>query len=134
MAEENIYSDGTVSVTTARIMIGGTTYALRNITSVRMTTTEPQTGGAIALVAVGAFLTLPSFVAFVQGAAAAGLWLLVLGIIIGGSGLFSLRVLKPAHSIIVASSAGEIRALTSPDKNYIAKIVSSINEAIVRYR
>jgi len=133
MAEESIYSDGNVSITTARIMIGGTTYALRNITSVRMTTTEPQTGGAIALIVVGAFPILDTLDGFAQGGSAGGLWLLVVGIVIGGSGVLSLRALKPAYSIIVASSAGEIRALTSPNKDYIAKIVSSINEAIVRY-
>jgi hypothetical protein len=134
MAEENIYSDGSVSVTTARIMIGGTTYALRNITSVRMTTTEPQTGGAIALIVVGAFFILGSFGGLAQRVTAGVLWLLVIGIIIAGGGFLSLRALKPAYNITIASSAGEIRALTSPNKDYIAKIVSSINEAIVRYR
>jgi len=32
VAEENIYSDSDVSVTTTRIIVSGTTYALRNIT------------------------------------------------------------------------------------------------------
>jgi hypothetical protein len=48
MAEERIYADDNVSVTTARIVVSGTTYALRNITSVRMTSTVPSKMGPIA--------------------------------------------------------------------------------------
>ena len=37
--EQKIYSDNVVAVTTTRVIIGGATYALRNITSVKMTYT-----------------------------------------------------------------------------------------------
>jgi hypothetical protein len=50
MAEENIYSDSDVSVTTARIIVSGTTYALSNITSVKMTETAGNSGCAVALI------------------------------------------------------------------------------------
>jgi hypothetical protein len=53
VAEENIYSDSDVSVTTARIIVSGTTYALRNITSVKMTETAGNSGCAVALIIVG---------------------------------------------------------------------------------
>ncbi len=49
MAEETIYSDNNVSVTTTRVMISGTTYALRNITSVKMAMTPASQGCAIVL-------------------------------------------------------------------------------------
>jgi hypothetical protein len=45
MPEETIYTDQNVAVTTDRIVIAGTTYAVRNLTSVRMTVT-PQSGCA----------------------------------------------------------------------------------------
>ena len=51
MAEEGIYADDNVSVTTARIVISATTYALRNITSVRMTRTVPSKIGPIGMTA-----------------------------------------------------------------------------------
>jgi len=53
MAEENIYSDNNVSVTTARIIVSGTTYALRNITSVKMTATKGEPVIPVVLMIVG---------------------------------------------------------------------------------
>jgi hypothetical protein len=56
------------------------------------------------------------------------------GALIAGGGLYVLCRARPSYSVTVTSSGGEIRALTSADKDYISKIVASINEAIVRYR
>jgi hypothetical protein len=58
----------------------------------------------------------------------------VAGTMIAGSGLYRLWMAKASYGVTVASSGGEIRALTSADKDYISKIVASINEAIVRCR
>lgn len=62
--------------------------------------------------------------------AAAEVWFSVAGALIAGAGLYVFWTARPSYSVTVASSAGEIRALTSADKRYISKIVSSINEAI----
>ena len=61
MSEETIYSDNNVSISTSRITAGGTTYALRNVSSVKMTTTPAKTGCAIALiiVAAGVYVFVP---------------------------------------------------------------------------
>jgi len=40
---------------------------------------------------------------------------------------------KEDYHVSMGFSSGESNALTSKDKNYIAKIVLSINDAIVRY-
>jgi hypothetical protein len=56
--EHRIYLDNVVAVTTSRVVIGGTTCALRNITSVRMTFTPRKVLGAILLLFFGLLLLL----------------------------------------------------------------------------
>src|SRR5947208_2463212 len=51
--DETIYSGNNVSVTTTRVIIHGTTYALRNITSVKRAFTPEKTGCAIVLLVIG---------------------------------------------------------------------------------
>ena len=59
--EETIYSDNAVVVTNTRVIIGGTTYALRNITSVEMVSTPPRIGGAILLLVLGLLIVIAIF-------------------------------------------------------------------------
>jgi hypothetical protein len=133
VSEENIYTDKNVSVTTARVIISGTTYALRNITSVKMTVTPPKQECAVALLVIGIVGVLAGFAAFTHDRSAGLFWLLM-GVLMVAIGILWRLLLKPAYNVTNASSAGEIRALTSPNKEYIAKIVGAINEAFVRYR
>jgi Na+/H+ antiporter NhaD/arsenite permease-like protein len=133
MAEESIYADDNVSITTARIVVSGTTYALRNITSVRMTDTNPSKIGPIVCLILGLIILAMGLVAFTQSAGE-GFMFSLAGAPLAGAGLYTLWTARRSYSVTIASSAGEIRALTSPDKQYISKIVASVNEAIVRYR
>jgi Family of unknown function (DUF6232) len=134
MAEENIYNDNNVSITTARIIVFGTTYALRNITSVKMTKTAGDSGCAVAPIVVG----LISFsVAVISIANDTGGPVLIPLLIAGGllaGGMAWLRSVKPTFHVTIASSSGEIRALSSLNRPYIETIVGAINEAIIRYR
>ena len=129
MSEDTIYSDQEVSVSTSRVVVHGTTYALRNISSVKMTTTPAKTGCAIALIIFGVIWGLAIFSS--KGGAAGA-------IVIGGAfiagGIFWLRAAKADYHVTITSNAGEVRALTSKNKPYIEKIVDSVNEAIVRYK
>jgi hypothetical protein len=45
MPEENIYNDNSVSITTARIIVSGTTYAPRNITLVKQAPAPAKISG-----------------------------------------------------------------------------------------
>lgn len=129
MSEDTIYSDQEVSVSTSRVVVRGTTYALRNISSVKMTNTPAKTGCAIALIIFG----------LIWGFAILGSKGGVVGaIVIGGAcvagGIFWLRAAKADYHVTITSNAGEVKALTSKNKPYIEKIVDAVNEAIVRYR
>lgn len=133
LQEETLHADDNVCVTTTRVIIHGTTYALRNITSVRMTFTPPKTGCAIALLILG-ILFVPGALANISRDAAAGIpSLIIAGAIISGAILWK-RSLKADYHVAIASSSGETNILTSTDSAYIEYIVNSINDAIVRYR
>jgi uncharacterized protein DUF6232 len=129
MSEEIIYTDNNVSVSTSRVIISGTTYALRNITSVKMTFTPARQGCAIVLIILGVLFVL--CLVGVKGGAAPGL---IIGAVLVGAGVLWLRAAKPDYHVAIASSAGERPAMTHKDKAYIEKVVDAINEAIVRYR
>jgi hypothetical protein len=126
--EEIIYSDSRASISTSRVVIDGKTYALRNITSVKMSVTPANRGCAIALITVGAIL------AMVGLAIKGGIGGFVVGLIVLGIGVLWAKAAKEQYHVAIASSSTEGHALTSPDRPYIQKIVDAVNEAIIRYR
>jgi len=131
MAEENIYSDNNVSITTARIIVSGTTYALRNITSVKLTATKHKPVIAVALIVVGVIFVWVGL--FADSVSLAIQLLIVAGLFLTGGIVWVSRV-KPTFYVTIASSSGEIRVLSSPKRPYIETIIGAINEAIIRYR
>src|SRR4029450_2291278 len=104
MAEENIYSDSDVSVTTARIIVSGTTYALSNITSVKMTETAGNSGCAIALIIVGLVSFSFAVLSIVDDPGPVLLGLLFAGGLLAG-GMAWLRSVKPTFHVTIASSS-----------------------------
>ncbi|MGA3282931.1 MAG: DUF6232 family protein [Verrucomicrobiota bacterium] len=132
--EQRIYFDNVVAVTTTRVVIGGTTYALRNITSVSMTYTPPGVLGAILLLFVGIILFfIGEFLSYGGISPSAIITYAAAGIIVCGT-IFGMCRAKPTYHVCLASTAGEVHALTSKNKAYIEKIVVSINDAIVKYK
>jgi hypothetical protein len=127
--EERIYFDNVVAVTTTRVIIGGTTYALRNITCVRMTYTPPQIGWPLLLLVFG-FFFLGLSVLFPGNEGTPIIAYIFLGAWIAGAILWMVMTKTHFH-VNLSSASGEIHALTSKNKAYIERIVVSINEAIV---
>jgi hypothetical protein len=129
MDEETIYSDQEISISTSRIVIRGTTYALRNISSVKMTVEPAKTGCAIALI-IGGVVWAIGIMGSKGGVAPA---LFLGGILIVG-GVVWLTAAKAEYYVTIVNNAGEVRAHKSKNKQYIDKIVEAINEAMVRQR
>ncbi len=130
--DETIFSDSTVLVTTTRVVLNGTTYALRNITSIRMGLTPAKHGCAIFLLLGGMFFVLTGLaVLFSDSHMPVPL---IIGIIVVILAILWLRSNKPTYHVVIASSSGEVHALTSKNKGYIESIINSINEAIIRYK
>jgi hypothetical protein len=138
MAEEIVYSDNNVQITTTRVAVLGTTYPLRNITSVRMTETPPSKGCAMLVGIVGAmlslFLSIPILLMMFDvgtfDLSALFVALLGFGMALGGFGV-ALTAGSTFH-VIMGTSSGEVQALQSQDRDYIARITSSINDAIAQ--
>ncbi len=130
--EETIYTDNVVTVTGTRIIIWGTTYVLRNVTSVKMASTPPRIGGAILLLIFGVLILLAAFMPLNDNKAPVGVYV-ISGVMIGGAILWML--MSKAHFHVGLSTAsGELHVLTSKDKAYIQRVVQNINEAIVKYQ
>jgi hypothetical protein len=87
--EETIYADNVVTVTGTRIIIWGTTYALRNVTSVKMASTPPWIGGAILLLNFGVLILLAAFMPLNDTKAPIGVYVIA-GAMIGGAILWLL--------------------------------------------
>jgi Family of unknown function (DUF6232) len=136
--DETIYADNAVAVTTTRVIIWGTTYALRNITSVRMTFTPARVAGAIFLLIAGLMVALVAL-AIGSFVGADGIQYPLIGVYVFAGAIIAIAILlmtkaKPMYHVNLSSASGEIHALTSKNKTYIEKVVVSINDAIVKYK
>lgn len=134
MTERSIYKDNKINVTTSRVIVTTdeqtTTYALRNITSVKTTITPSSSGCAGLVIGFGAILLLGILLSLGEDDKE-GLFTAILfsvGIIAGG--IYWYRNCKETYDVVIVSSSGESKALNSTDKVYIKKIVDKINDAI----
>ena len=130
--EETIFSDKVVAVTTTRVIIWGTTYPLRNISSVRMTFTSPQIGWPILLIIFGIFILFMAAHPLNGDKAPIGVFIIAYGMIAGA--ILWMALARTHFHVDLTSTSGEIHVLTSKDKAYIQRVVESINEAIVKCR
>jgi RsiW-degrading membrane proteinase PrsW (M82 family) len=132
-AEETIYSDNAVVVTNMRVIIGGATYALRNVTSVKMLFTPPRLVKPILLLIIGLMILLAAFFPINENAPAPASVFVIAGMMIVGAILWMCSAKTKFH-VGLSSASGEIHALTSKSRAYIERIVVSINEAILKHR
>jgi hypothetical protein len=122
--EKTFYSDETgVRVTSARLIIENTTYAMANVASVRSAVEDPNRLGPVILIALGVL----GVAAEISDRGAA----LVFGIVLLGGGIAWLVTQKPTYHVRISSSSGEADALSSRRKDYIDRVVQAINEAII---
>ncbi|MGH7976491.1 MAG: DUF6232 family protein [Limisphaerales bacterium] len=132
--EEKIYLDKVVVVTTTRVIIGETTYALRNITSVSMTFTPPRVLGLILLLFVGIIIFfIGEFLSYGGSSPTAVIAFVAAGIIVCGT-IFEMCRSKSTYHVCLASAAGEVHALSSKNRTYIEQVVLSLNEAIAKHQ
>lgn len=113
---EHVFFDGAgVRVTSARIITGGQTYALRNVTSVRGSRDPVRRTGVKVGAAVGLFVALVS--PYLGG-------VVIVGAVAWG-------FLGRQSHVVITTASGEARALSSSDQAFVARIVEAINNAIV---
>jgi len=137
--EKIYYKQDPVLVTSHRVVFGGETHVLRNITSVGSVKLPASrvTGIIIAIVGIiiffSAFGANETFAAssvkgmVVFGLAETAVFLGLITIIVGV--VVSIRA-KPRYVVRLVSSSSEINGFKSTDQKHISTIVESINRAI----
>jgi hypothetical protein len=116
MEEKTFFEYEDVKVTNARFVTGGQTYAMNNVTSVK---THKQTPSRL----VGVLVLIVGFGVAVSN------W--VIGIIIMAASAYYLYQQKTTYHVMLTTSGGETSALKTHQIEYITKVVSALNEAIV---
>lgn len=119
MDEKTFFSSGDVSVTNARFMAKGQTYAMSGVTSVKSFRQNPSRKGPLILGFIG-------LLAMTGGGGA-----LLVGLLIVGGAIAWWFSQKPEFSVLLSSASGEVKALASPDGDFISKVVGGLNDAIV---
>lgn len=120
MAEEVLFERGAVKITPARVVSGGTTYAVANITSVKAATdTTCRIYGAL-VVTVGLLLALTrSTEAIVLGTA-----VIVAGVLYFIFGKYT--------EVVLTTGAAEQKAFRVRDEKVALEVASAINLAIMK--
>lgn len=129
--EVQLYSDSSISITTARVVVGSKVYAMRNITSVGIGSTPPSRNGAIVLLIIGA-VAMAGSVGVFRDDKSAGIQVLLFGIVATVVGILWFKSRKPTYHLVIGSASGEAHNLHSKDLAYIRTVVSKINDAIVQ--
>ena len=125
MSDETVFLQlSNATVTSARIILNGTTYALRNVTSVTMRVVPPK---VVVLYLLGGLILLAGVMQLVAANFQFGLFATA----IGGGMIFFAAKAKSTYIVAMSTSAGQVDALKSTDKSVIQSVVEAINNAIV---
>jgi uncharacterized protein DUF6232 len=125
-----------VAVTATRLVIGGKTYAMAHITSVRMSRVPADRAagylliiGGIVLMTIGLGVALLLRGNLAPLIVAAGL---VIGLLVSVIGIVLAVMAKPTFMVRIEAASGEVETIINPDVTYIQKIGRAVSDAIVR--
>jgi Family of unknown function (DUF6232) len=126
--ENEVYSDDLVRITSTRVVIGGVTYALRNITSVRAykETRYAAMASAASLAVLGVLFLFNSVKSLDFES-------LVLGVVFLGAGYAVRRLSPPMWHVGIRTSSGEDSALHLRNPQRIYLIAEKISDALANY-
>ena len=116
MDEKTFFQYEGVHITNARFVVDGQTFAMTNITSVKPLEKKPNRVWPILLIVLG---VLPAINGTYGG--------LVISVI--GGIWFAMQ--KTVYHVMLHTAGGESSALKTHQKDYLQKVVSALNNAIV---
>ena len=128
MEEKNYYSDNVVQVTSTRVLFPGTTYSMRNISSVKKHMLKASHTMDLLIIVLGVFVLLPGF------CVEKGFMFIVIGIILIGLGIYLFMQKKNSFVVVLGTNAGEQQAYTDQNEERINNIIGAINNAIIEYK
>jgi|ERR1035437_124585 hypothetical protein len=116
--EKIFYQDNNVTITQSQFIAGSKTYAIRNISSASNYEIKKSKTGAILLLVIGFFLSIPEPIRIL------GWGLIIIGVI-------WLIKIEGKYSVRISTDSGEENSFIHHDKAYIQKIVNALNDAII---
>jgi hypothetical protein len=119
MEEKTFLSEGGVTVTNARFIVPAQTYAMSGVTSVESFEETPSRKGPIILIAIG---LLAMF---------GGKDTIVVALLFLAGGIAWWFLAKAKYHVVLSSASGKATALSSSDRDWIARVVGALNDAIV---
>ncbi|MEM1552902.1 MAG: DUF6232 family protein [Candidatus Bathyarchaeia archaeon] len=135
MSEVIYYQDEAVTITNARAVLGGKTYAIPHITSVTVGEIRPKR----LRIFIGMWFAASLVACLVTGVLApemeqaretvGNIGILLAGLVFVAGIVLAVKA-KPTYVVRLVTAAGEADAYTSKDKEYVEKVVSALNEAI----
>lgn len=132
--ETELFRFGSDLVTTQRAVLSGTTYAVRQINSVRMETVPPNRRPALILFAIGgvALLWGVMLAADVSLLASSTLIALAIGAACIAAAIWLWKQAKATHYVLLSTSSGEVKSVSSYDAAVVQRCVGAISDAVVR--
>jgi hypothetical protein len=115
--ERPFFQDGTVTITSTRFTVPGQVFAMSEVRGVRVERTDSLGSWptALYLLALGAFVARLYRFGFV---------LLIVGTLLK-------MFFRPKFALVFDSPSGQVRAYTSPDRDYIHQILDALKQAIL---
>jgi len=122
--EKVMLEDRGITVTSARFIAGGQTYAMNGVTSVKSSVYHPSKLWPVLLTIFGLFGIL-------SGLGNQTVMGVIVGVALALLGILWFRSKKPVYAVRLTSSSGEAEAYTSEDGDFVGRVVNAINDAIV---
>lgn len=117
-----IFEDPNVLVTPFRLVVNNKTYPIRNISSVSAVQLPKKQTLELILILIGILV----------GIGAKDIDYKILGGIIVLLGMFILVNKKNVYAVLISTNSGEVKSLSSTNRDYIYAVVDSVNEAVVQ--
>jgi hypothetical protein len=119
MEEQTFLNEAGITVTKSRFIVPSQTYAMSGVTSVKTYEETPSRKGPIILIVIGVL------------ALAGGKDTIVVALLLLAGGIAWFMKQKSTYHVLLSSASGEVKALSHPDGNWIGRVVSALNQAIV---
>jgi hypothetical protein len=126
--------EGGILVSKTRFMVHSQTFALANITSVKVGKIPPSVGQFVMGLLIGLALALFGVAICAGGerdSLVLGVALAVGGLLLAGFALFMMMKAKPSYAVVLSTAGGELKTCISKNPDFILRVVGALNEAIV---
>jgi hypothetical protein len=128
-------NEGGILVTKTRFVSGSQTFPMASIASVRGVETSPNLIAHWILILFGGFIAFIGIGCLVDSSEELPLWggwiIILIGTCCVAVGVVALRRQKPNFVVMLTTAGGELSAYSSPDADFMVRVINALNEAII---